>query len=231
MDFAALLDILLPPTMLGGDAAVALTDWRPDTPGTYCPRCGATVASAAITESGCPHCRNARIAWHGLWRLGPYKPPLSQWVIDYKFRTSWSWGKWIGRELAARAPDHDKAVVVPIPLHWRRRLSRGYDQSRFIAEAFAKAKGLPVARILRRVRHTHQQSHLPASARLANVRKAFRIAPVDLTGWTVWLIDDVKTTGATARQCTRLLQKAGALRVNLAVAAVADPKGADFQRN
>jgi predicted amidophosphoribosyltransferase len=142
------------------------------------------------------------------------------------------WGRWLGRELAANAPDYDRALVVPVPLHWWRRARRGYDQARFMAEGFAAARGLKVARLLRRVKLTRQQSLIQAhAARIANVRKAFRIRPVDLSGCTVWLIDDVKTSGATAHRCTRLLQQAGALRVNLAVAAVADPRGADFQRN
>ena len=232
MPIAGWLDILLPPTQLTGDAAVALTDWAPSRPGEYCGRCGASVNAAAIGDDGCPHCRDERIAWHGLWRLGAYSDPLSTWIIDCKFHNAWAWGPWFGRQLGERAPAHEKAVVVPVPLHWWRRVRRGYDQSRLIAEGFARARGLPVARLLRRVRYTRQQSLLKAkAARKANVRGAFALRPVDLTGWTVWLIDDVKTSGATAHVCTRLLQRAGALRVNLAVAAVADPKRVDFQRS
>lgn len=226
------LDILLPPTQLSGDAAVRLTEWSPSRADEYCGQCGSTVAAAAITEGGCPHCRELRIAWHGIWRLGAYKEPLSNWVVACKFHNAWAWGPWFGRRLAERAPNYEKAVVVPVPLHWWRRMRRGYDQSRLMARAFAKAKGLPIASLLRRVRATREQSHLRArEARKANVRGAFAVRPVDLTGWTVWLIDDVKTSGATAHVCTRLLQRAGAERVNVAVAAVADPKGTDFQRS
>ena len=55
------------------------------------------------------------------------------------------------------------------------------------------------------------------------------IEPVDLSGWDVWLIDDVKTSGATLEACIRLLRKHGAGRVHVAVAAVADPKHGDFK--
>jgi len=232
MSLTTWLDILLPPTQLSGDAAVALTDWTPSRPDEYCGRCGSTVAAAAITEAGCPHCHQSRISWHGIWRLGAYKEPLSGWVLDCKFHHAWAWGGWFGRRLAERAPDYERAMVVPVPLHWIRRVGRGYDQSWLIARAFAKAKGLPLARLLRRARYTASQARTQSvAARRANVRGAFRVRPVDLTGWSIWLIDDVKTTGATAHICTRLLQRAGAERVNVAVAAVADPKGADFQRN
>lgn len=226
------IDVFLPFTQIGGEAAVVEAGWAPDVSGEYCGRCGATVAAAAITEGGCPHCRGVSIPWHNLWRLGAYKPPLSRWVIEYKFYQSWAWGPWFGRQLASRTPVHEKSVVVPVPLHWRRLWSRGYNQARLMAEAFAKAKGIPMAPLLRRVKATRKQTSLHSHAgRKANVRGAFNIRSADLTGWTVWLIDDVKTSGATAHLCTRLLQRAGALRVNFAVAAVADPKNADFQRN
>ena len=226
------LDVCLPATHLAGAEAVAEADWRPDVPGEYCPRCGATAAAPAITISGCPHCRGQRIAWHGVWRLGAYKPPLSEWVVAYKFRGRWTWGRWFGTQLAERTPDHAPAIVVPVPLHWRRRLRRGYDQTTLIAGAFADAKGLPTAKLLRRRRATPPQSTLRGrTQRLRNVRTAFAIRAIDLRGWSVWLVDDVKTTGSTARACTHLLRRAGAERVHLLAAAVADPKHTDFQRN
>ena len=233
MSLTTWLDILLPPTQLSGDAAVARTDWSPSRPDEYCGRCGASVSCAAILDDGCPHCRGKRIAWHGIWRLGVYKEPLSTWIVDMKFHQAWAWGRWFGRRLAERVPDYERAIVVPVPLHWARRIGRGYDQSRLMAEGFARAKGLRLRRLIRRVRYTAQQSRLKAhDARKANVRKAFAIrGGVDLTGSSVWLVDDVKTSGATAHVCARLLQRAGALRVNVAVAAVADPTGMDFTRN
>lgn len=227
-----MLDVLLPPTQLSGAEAVARTDWIPDPPGHYCPRCGATAAREAITITGCPHCRGHRIAWHGIWRLGPYKPPLSKWIVAYKFHRAWAWGPWFGSQLAMRTPFSPRTLVVPVPLHWRRRALRGYDQALLIAHAFAAAKQLPVARLLRRRRATKPQTALHNhEKRLRNVRGAFSIQPIDLTGWSVWLIDDVKTTGSTARACTHLLRRAGAEQIYIAAAAVADPKHTDFQRN
>ena len=87
------------------------------------------------------------------------------------------------------------------------------------------------AGVLRRQRRTVAQSTIQAQhERLANVRGAFVPHPVDLTGWTVWLVDDVKTTGATARECCRLLRAGGAERVNLVVLAVAEPQTGDMRQ-
>lgn len=120
------------------------------------------------------------------------------------------------------SPSRPHDIVVPIPLHWKRRLSRGYDQSLLIAEAFAMRQGWPIARPIRRARHTDQQSGLPRSRRIENVRRAFVMRHGGLADRTVWLIDDVMTSGATAAQCARLLKNAGAGQVNLVVAAVTD---------
>ena len=239
------LDIMLPPTMLGAGETAAAEAWQPDEPNTYCRRCGSTASFAAMTLEGCPGCRGRRVPWHGVWRLGAYREPLSQWIVQLKFQRQWDWAAYLGRRLAAATPgapgvpatpgveradfgELSRAAVVPVPLHWLRRISRGYDQAHLMAAAFAKAKRLPLAPVLRRRRATAPQSHLHShAARMANTRAAFTIAPVDLRGWTIWLIDDVTTTGATARRCAHLLRRAGAERIHLAVIAVADPKQPD----
>jgi len=226
------IDTLLPPTELIGADAAAEAGWAPDAPDQYCSRCGATAHAAAVTETGCPHCRDTSVPWHGVWRLGAYRPPLAEWVVRFKFRGAWGWGEWFGRRLAERTPDLGPSIVTPVPLHTTRRLVRGYDQAALIARAFAAEKRLPFAPLLRRRRPTAAQSRLTNQEhRRRNVRNAFAARRVDLTGWTVWLIDDVKTSGSTAHACTRLLKKAGAARVHLAVPAVADPRGSDFQRS
>jgi ComF family protein len=231
------IDELLPNMEPVGDAACEEEAWEADEPGTYCRRCGASAAAEAQTLSGCPHCRGKKaLGWDGVWRLGAYKQPLSRWIIGMKFRRAWGWAEWFGKRLAGQVVSKGNGggneVVVPVPLHWSRRMGRGYDQAGLVAEAFAKARGLPVARLLRRTRKTGPQSDLHNhAARLRNVRRAFAIERVDLRGVTVWLIDDVKTSGATAKACAKLLRAAGAERVNLAVIAVADPHGSDFERS
>lgn len=228
------LDLLLPPTQLIGPDAADHAGWQPDRPGTYCPRCGATVQRAAVTVSGCPHCRERRIPWDGLWRLGAYEPPLSEWIVALKFHRCWSWPPWFAESLAGQLPPPEtgqRTAVVPVPLHWRRRLARGYNQATLIGRHLARRQGLPLAPVLRRRRPTRPQPQMTdRRLRRKNVARAFAIEPVDLTGWRVWLVDDVVTTGFTAAACTRLLRRAGADRIFIATCAVADPKHADFQQ-
>jgi len=225
------LDLLLPSTQLAGDPAAERAGWRPDRLSDYCPRCGATVAPEAVTRTGCPHCRGQAVPWDRLHRLGAYRPPLTGWIAAYKYRGAWAWGSWLGDRLAERIHPTPPAAVVPVPLHWRRRIARGYDQAGLIAHRYAAATGLPLAPLLRRTRPTRPQTELrDQRQRRRNVRAAFRVRPVELSGWTLVLIDDVKTTGATVGACARLLRRAGAAHVLVAVAAVADPRDSGFQR-
>ena len=110
----------------------------------------------------------------------------------------------------------DAHVLVPVPLHRRRQLSRGFNQ----AEDLARHLGLPVATVLRRTRNTVSQADLPAASRHANVRGAFvLVGGEEICGRRVVLVDDVSTTGATLDSCARTLLAAGALEVRALIAA------------
>jgi predicted amidophosphoribosyltransferase len=108
-----------------------------------------------------------------------------------------------------------------VPLHWRRRLARGYDQSAALARGLAARLGLPCATaVLRRIRNTPMQTLQTASGRPGNVRGAFRPRrPGALQGKAVLLMDDVMTTGSTANEAARALRESGAGRVVVAVLA------------
>jgi ComF family protein len=123
----------------------------------------------------------------------------------------------------------DADVVVPVPLHWRRRLRRGYNQAERIARPLALAIDRPLATALRRRRATPPQSGLGRSERLRSPRRAFGVRPTKATtaalvGRTVLLVDDVATTGATLDAAAAALKNAGAAAV-IAVVAGRTPEG------
>ncbi|MGB5688976.1 MAG: ComF family protein [Woeseiaceae bacterium] len=114
-------------------------------------------------------------------------------------------------------PD-DIDAVLPVPLHWRRRWFRGFNQADEIAAPVAKHLGVPMLRTVKRVRATPFQSGLSARERARNLRGAFDVRAA-LLAHHVLIVDDVITTGATLRQLARVLRRTGVGRVSaLAVA-------------
>jgi ComF family protein len=108
--------------------------------------------------------------------------------------------------VAALSPD----AILPIPLHSRRRRSRGFNQAEVL---FERLGWPPAPGRLERVRATASQVGLSAGERRENVAGAFRYRGPDLKGATVAVLDDVVTTGATAGECARVLREHGAARV------------------
>jgi predicted amidophosphoribosyltransferase len=110
---------------------------------------------------------------------------------------------------------------VPVPLHWMRRLERGYDQARLVAEAAATIEELEVGLALSRSRSTAVQGSIGAPSRSANVARAFGPRRLfsrgsrRVAGRDAWIVDDVVTSGATASECARALKRLGAARVGL----------------
>jgi ComF family protein len=128
-------------------------------------------------------------------------------------------GRWLGQ--AGRELLRDADALVPVPLHWRRRWARRFNQSAVLAAAVSAASGVPIADgALKRVKFTAQQVGLSRSERATNVQGAFRVPPegkAQVTGRRLVLIDDVLTSGATVEGCAKALLRAGASNVDVLV--------------
>jgi ComF family protein len=201
--------------------------------GPLCEACWATVPRhgsplcpcGAAAHRGCGRCRRGVNPILRGASLGPYEGALRVLVHQLKYRGRRAVAGRLAEELL-RAPAVNTllsagCVVVPVPLHPRRRRQRGFNQSELLARALARRRGcrLEPGALVRR-RDTPPQTGLSAAARRANLRDAFfvrRRAP--LAGRAVVLVDDVFTTGATARACARALVQAGASEVRLITAA------------
>jgi predicted amidophosphoribosyltransferase len=126
--------------------------------------------------------------------------------------------------IVARMNDDVFDVVIPVPMHWRRRLARGSNHSRALAGLLAGNLDLPLGDDLVRTRYTPPQVNLPRTKRIEMVRGAFGLRSARaVEGARVLLVDDVTTTGATANESARTLLSGGASRVTLAVVAKAEP--------
>ena len=104
-------------------------------------------------------------------------------------------------------------LVVPVPMHAKRLCRRGFNQSETLARKVAAGLGLPFEEGIVRTRNTVQQARLAGEARRKNLKDAFRAESV-VSGKRVLLVDDVYTTGETARECAKALRDAGARSVS-----------------
>jgi len=189
----------------------------------YCPRCGTTLGPGIPAyEGGCSACPATLPRFARVVRLGPYAEPLRQLLRDLKYHRREATLRRLSRMLATAVTarcDNGLDLVLPVPMHWRRRLARGCDHARALARGVARELALPVGDELSRVRNTPPQVGLSRTRRAQNVRGAFRAAGRTLAGARVLLVDDVTTTGATASEAAAALRRAGAAHVTLAVVA------------
>jgi ComF family protein len=187
-----------------------------------CDRCGdplpSLLASLASGET-CRHCDGSQHAVDRSRAIGPYEGRLRDIIHALKYDGRRSIAPGLGammREAGTGILDAADCAV-PVPLHYWRQHSRGFNQ----ADDLACQLGLPVVRLLKRTVATRPQIDLPASERARNVRDAFalsRRAP-SLCGLVIVLVDDVATTGATLEACASILKAAGAASVRALTAA------------
>jgi ComF family protein len=188
----------------------------------WCRVCGHPLPHAVSDAPLCARCAAEAPRWERARAALRYDDGCRRMVLGLKYydRTDATpaFGRWLtaaGRELLDEAD-----LLVPVPLHRRRLLARGYNQAGLLAQAVARVAGVPVVPdLLRRVRPTAPQQGLGPEARRDNVRAAaFRVnawQAARLEGRRVVLVDDVLTTGATVDACVQVLHRGGAAGVDV----------------
>ncbi len=187
------------------------------------PTCCRTCAEpGAFPSAQCPRCHFQPPPFARAWAPFAHEGPVARVIHRFKYEDHPELAQPLGeliaheaRSFLRRAP----ALLVALPLHARRFRERRYDQTQLLAGALAQATGrrAPVG-LLARTRETQRQVGLSEAERSRNVAEAFTASPA-VAGQSLLLIDDVFTTGATARAAATALREAGALHVEvLAVA-------------
>lgn len=177
------------------------------------------------SEGRCALCRSGLRSFDAVYCYGSYEGALRELIHLYKYGGVRTLAKPLGDLLASALPREERFdAVAAVPLHWRRRWQRGFNQSELLARTIAARAAIPVLRALRRVHSTQTQAGLSNTARRRNVATAFECArgAAALAGKRILLIDDVLTTGSTAAACARVLKRAGASRVALLTVARVD---------
>jgi ComF family protein len=136
-------------------------------------------------------------------------------VHSFKYGGRWGlaydMGRWFGGVLAETDAYAGVDVIVPVPLHARKVLKRGYNQSEYVARGMGRSMERPVetGAVVRRVNNPSQTTTTSAKERWSNVEGIFAVRrPGRLNGKHVLLVDDVLTTGATIGSCAEAIARA-----------------------
>lgn len=208
-------------------ATCCLCQWRSDTGLPLCTPCREELAANRVA---CERCAlplpRPGICGECLRRAPPFATVRAPWLYgDYLAHIiqAWKFNRrddltpllaelWLSQVRLPALPD----AIVPIPLHWRRLWQRGYNQSQLLAALLARR--LPGTRVehrlLQRRRATAPQAGMDARTRARNLRGAFTVGRA-CDNLRIAVVDDVLTTGATAREAARALQSAGARHVEI----------------
>lgn len=198
----------------------------------FCEGCARPLGRGA----DCPECDGRGVRpLKRIACLGKYEQPLRKLILDLKYGNRWG----LADVLAGRMMGQDRIkeimgradCLVAVPMHWNRRLLRGYNQADLIARALGKISRLPVVVPVHRVRPTPSQTGIHShQRRLSNMRGAFEMdRPELITRRHVVLVDDVMTSSATLRSVGRCLIKARPASLSAMVVAVADPRRQAFE--
>lgn len=211
---------------------------QPRTPDStwLCSSCITSLHKNLQSRNACPRCgQNPRrktctcdIVWdypfEVCYSLFDFDDLIKKSAHQFKYKGFRHFAYYLGHTFAHTIPSKiitDIDIIIPVPLHFLRKMKRGYNQAEYFARGIHTgilSDRQLCANALRRKRHTRTQTKLGKEERQRNLKGAFAVRDenVDLlANKTVLLVDDIVTTGATTAQCTQALMKAGARSVKV----------------
>lgn len=192
-----------------------------------CLRCGSELGPfAQALRRGCTRCRSIRVKFNSAYYAAKFEGVIRELIHKFKYNNAVFLAKPLVEILINHSPKaglnlndlkKDVDLIVPVPLFWWRRFTRGYNQSELLAKNIGRHLLLPVStNNLYRIRNTIPQTRLSRTQRQENMRGAFAIKRAEeFRKRRVLLIDDVLTTGVTASECARAIKAAGGEKIHV----------------
>lgn len=187
----------------------------------FCSKCGKSLPGPSQDSLICGECLKKKFYFHRAWSVCLYEGVVKECIHLFKY----------SRRLCLLRPfsqlmiefvrdylDHNRYdFLVPVPLHKVKLREREFNQSLLLAQSVSRAFNLPLStNNLRRIRTTPSQTQLNLQQRLTNIKGSFGVKDGPrLKDKRFLLVDDVFTTGSTVDECSKVLLKAGAKRVEV----------------
>ncbi|MCB1224889.1 MAG: ComF family protein [Verrucomicrobiales bacterium] len=204
-------------TALTSRLCAACRDHLPWITETRCQRCGEPYPGALDHPLHCWNCEDRPFAFEFATAGFRSEGLVRDLIHTFKYERHLEQRSLLALMLSAALQDprllrEDLAqwLLVPVPLHFSRRIVREYNQSWELCRGLTRLTGIPSAQVLRRTRRTTSQASLDRRQRLTNLRGAFSLRrQADVRDRRILLVDDVLTTGATTHECARVLRRSG----------------------
>jgi ComF family protein len=223
------LNLLFPPVCASCQAEMsekdriflcpACRDELSQKPEACCPRCGDWNLKITRTGPRCASCSRHKVRFEHAAYLGAYDDAMRRAVLQLKHpgqeALALALAELSVQQLVSSVEPWSPDLIVAVPMHWRRLLSRGVNNPEFLGEVWSRRMRLPFERrLLIRKRNTLPQADLLPDERFRNMKDAFRVsANYRLRGAKILLVDDILTTGATCHEAAQTLCRAGAKSV------------------
>ena len=190
-----------------------------------CPKCGRPFASdislSYSPDHLCSECRDTKTYFDRAAAVGAYEGTLAEAIHLFKYRHKKGLGRALGRIMVEHISSNPSLftlpsiIAIPVPLHPKRLREREFNQSLILTKEISNVFKIPIlVDNLHRILWTRPQIELKGEERLVNVKGAFALKNHKaIEDKSILLIDDVYTTGATVRECSKVLKKAGAKEV------------------
>jgi ComF family protein len=205
--------------------------------GAYCKRCGGRRYEVIESLGRCVRCQQSEFVFERAVILGEYQNEMRRLILKMKTDTfgniAMEFAKLLIQVRGEELRSEQVQLVLPIPMHWKRRRKRKVNAPEIIAEKIASFLKIPAAlHWVKQTRATEIQHYLSAAERAENVENAYRLnQPLrflfprpfsKIQGKKVLLVDDVLTTGSTCNAVSRILLQAGAKSVTVCAVARAE---------
>ena len=191
---------------------------------SYCAKCGKPIVDEA--QLYCDDCKKYKHYFKTNRAIFHY-PEISRSLFKFKYQNKKEFAEFYAEKIYKYQKDNilrNKIdVIIPVPIHRKRYLIRGYNQAQLIAKELGNRMGIPVnSKVVKRVVHTKTQKVLNRAKREKNLEKAFKIFGNDVKLKTVLIVDDIYTTGSTIDEMAKLLLENGAKEIHSITVAIGE---------